>query len=128
MWKASFAALHWTSACGSASARPGTGDTAAAPGPPARSPAAAARADWALAPPKHILNAPTKLMKSEGYGSGYAYDHDQEEAFSGQDYFPEELERHEFYRPTGRGFEKELARRLEYWAELRAKRKAANQD
>lgn len=81
-----------------------------------------------LAPPKHILNAPTKLMKSEGYGSGYAYDHDQEEAFSGQDYFPEALERHEFYRPTGRGFEKELARRLDGWAELRAKRKAADRD
>ncbi len=87
-----------------------------------------AREAGSLAPPKHILNAPTKLMKSEGYGSGYAYDHDQEQAFSGQDYFPEELERHEFYRPTGRGFEKELARRLDYWAELRAKRKAADGD
>ena len=85
-----------------------------------------AREAGSLAPPKHILNAPTKLMKTEGYGSGYAYDHDQEEAFSGQDYFPEELERHEFYRPTRRGFEKELARRLDFWAELRAKRKAAH--
>jgi putative ATPase len=72
-----------------------------------------------LLPPKHILNAPTNLMKSEGYGRGYAYDHDQEEAFSGQDYFPEALGRQTFYDPPERGFEREIRKRLEYWAKLR---------
>jgi putative ATPase len=72
-----------------------------------------------LLPPKHILNAPTNLMKSEGYGRGYAYDHDQEEAFSGQDYFPEALSRQTFYDPPERGFEREIRKRLEYWAKLR---------
>ena len=66
-----------------------------------------------------ILNAPTNLMKSEGYGRGYAYDHDQEEAFSGQDYFPEELGRQTFYDPPERGFEREIRKRLDYWAKLR---------
>jgi len=75
-----------------------------------------------LLPPKHILNAPTKLMKSEGYGAGYAYDHDAEEAFSGQDYFPEALGRHQFYDPPERGFEREIRKRLEYWAKLRRER------
>ena len=59
-------------------------------------------------PPKHILNAPTKLMQSEGYGSGYDYDHDAPDAFSGQDYFPEELGRQKFYDPVERGFEREI--------------------
>jgi putative ATPase len=72
-----------------------------------------------LLPPKHILNAPTRLMKQEGYGRGYAYDHDAEDAFSGQDYFPEALGRHTFYDPPDRGFERELRKRLEYWAKLR---------
>ena len=72
-----------------------------------------------LLPPKHILNAPTKLMQSEGYGRGYAYDHDAEEAFSGQDYFPEELGRQKLYDPPERGFEREIRKRLEYWAKLR---------
>jgi putative ATPase len=72
-----------------------------------------------LLPPKHILNAPTNLMKSEGYGRGYAYDHDEEEAFSGQDYFPEALGRQTFYDPPERGFEREIRKRLEYWAKLR---------
>src|SRR5689334_8255404 len=72
-----------------------------------------------LLPPKHILNAPTNLMKSEGYGRGYAYDHDAEEAFSGQDYFPEALGRQQFYDPPDRGFEREIRKRLEYWAKLR---------
>jgi putative ATPase len=72
-----------------------------------------------LLPPKHILNAPTNLMKSEGYGRGYAYDHDAEEAFSGQDYFPEELGRQKFYDPPERGFEREIRKRLDYWAKLR---------
>jgi putative ATPase len=75
-----------------------------------------------LLPPKHILNAPTTLMKSEGYGRGYAYDHDAEEAFSGQDYFPEELGRQQFYDPPERGFEREIRKRLEYWAKLRNER------
>jgi putative ATPase len=75
-----------------------------------------------LLPPKHILNAPTKLMKTEGYGSGYEYDHDSAEAFSGQDYFPEALGRHQFYDPPERGFEREIRKRLEYWAKLRRER------
>jgi putative ATPase len=72
-----------------------------------------------LLPPKHILNAPTRLMKEEGYGRGYAYDHDAEEAFSGQSYFPEALARRQFYDPPDRGFEREIRKRLEYWAKLR---------
>jgi putative ATPase len=72
-----------------------------------------------LLPPKHILNAPTKLMKGEGYGAGYEYDHDAPEAFSGQDYFPEALGRQRFYDPPERGFEREIRKRLEYWAKLR---------
>jgi len=75
-----------------------------------------------LLPPKHILNAPTKLMQSEGYGSGYEYDHDSAEAFSGQDYFPEQLGRRQFYDPPDRGFEREIRKRLEYWAKLRRER------
>ncbi|HEX4043168.1 MAG TPA: replication-associated recombination protein A [Xanthobacteraceae bacterium] len=75
-----------------------------------------------LLPPKHILNAPTKLMKTEGYGSGYEYDHDAAEAFSGQDYFPEQLSRRQFYDPPERGFEREIRKRLEYWAKLRRER------
>jgi putative ATPase len=83
----------------------------------------AAREHGSLSPPKHILNAPTKLMQSEGYGSGYAYDHDTEEGFSGQDYFPEELDtRPQYYDPPERGFEREIRKRLAYWAELRTKR------
>ncbi|MGO9544606.1 MAG: replication-associated recombination protein A [Rhodomicrobium sp.] len=72
-----------------------------------------------LAPPKHILNAPTKLMREEGYGAGYVYDHATEEGVSGQNYFPDELERQQFYRPGGRGYEAEIKARLEAWAELR---------
>src|SRR5271166_739099 len=75
-----------------------------------------------LLPPKHILNAPTGLMKTEGYGSGYEYDHDAPEAFSGQDYFPERLGRHKFYDPPERGFEREIKKRLEYWERLRRER------
>jgi putative ATPase len=78
-----------------------------------------------LLPPKHILNAPTKLMKSEGYGSGYEYDHESPEAFSGQDYFPEALGRRQFYDPPERGFEREIRKRLEYWARLRRERGGA---
>ncbi|MDW4500457.1 replication-associated recombination protein A [Sulfitobacter sp. D35] len=73
-------------------------------------------------PPKHILNAPTGLMKDQGYGAGYAYDHDAEDAFSGQNYFPEAMTRREFYKPVERGFERDLKKRLDYFARLRAKR------
>ncbi len=76
-----------------------------------------------LVPPKHILNAPTKLMKEEGYSEGYEYDHDSEDAFSGQDYFPEKLGRQQFYRPVERGFEREIRKRMEYWAKLRVAKK-----
>jgi putative ATPase len=82
----------------------------------------AAKEGGSLLPPKHILNAPTNLMKSEGYGRGYAYDHDQEEAFSGQDYFPDAMGRRQFYDPPERGFEREISKRLEYWAKLRKER------
>ena len=82
----------------------------------------AAKEGGSLLPPKHILNSPTKLMKSEGYGSGYEYDHDAPEAFSGQDYFPEALGRQTFYDPPDRGFEREIRRRLDYWAKLRKER------
>jgi putative ATPase len=75
-----------------------------------------------LLPPKHILNAPTKLMKTEGYGRGYAYDHDQDEAFSGQNYFPDALPRQQFYNPVERGFEREIRKRLDYWDKLRKER------
>ncbi|MFL5041500.1 MAG: replication-associated recombination protein A [Xanthobacteraceae bacterium] len=75
-----------------------------------------------LLPPKHILNAPTRLMKQEGYGSGYEYDHAAPEAFSGQDYFPDALGRQTFYDPPDRGFEREIRKRLDYWAKLRRER------
>jgi len=71
-------------------------------------------------PPKVILNAPTRLMKGEGYGAGYIYDHDTPEAFSGQDYFPEKLGRQKFYNPVERGFERDLKKRLDYFERLRA--------
>jgi len=75
-----------------------------------------------LAPPKHILNAPTKLMKQEGYGRGYAYDHNEDEAFSGQNYFPDGMKRKSFYAPTSFGYERELKERLDRFAKLRAER------
>ncbi|MBM3515955.1 MAG: replication-associated recombination protein A, partial [Alphaproteobacteria bacterium] len=80
----------------------------------------AARATGSLAPPKHILNAPTKLMKNLGYGSGYQYDHNAEDGFSGQNYFPDGMARRAFYEPADRGFEREVKKRLDYWAKLRA--------
>ena len=83
---------------------------------------AAARDTGSLAPPKHILNAPTKLMKDIGYGTGYAYDHDTEDGFSGQDYFPESMKRPVYYMPPERGFERELKKRIDYFVKLRAKR------
>ncbi|RAU21275.1 AAA family ATPase [Paramagnetospirillum kuznetsovii] len=75
-----------------------------------------------LMPPKHILNAPTKLMKEIGYGKGYQYDHDDPDGFSGQNYFPDEMPRQRFYRPVERGFERDVGKRLEYWDKLRARK------
>ena len=83
-----------------------------------------ARDTGSLMPPQNILNAPTKLMKDIGYGKGYAYDHDAEEGFSGDNYWPEEMEPQSFYRPANRGFEKRIAERIAWWEELRAKRNA----
>ena len=78
-----------------------------------------AKADGSLMPPKHILNAPTSMMKDLGYGDGYQYDPNTEDGFSGQDYFPDEMERLNFYQPVERGFEREIIKRLEYWNKLR---------
>lgn len=78
-----------------------------------------AKETGSVAPPAHILNAPTGLMKELGYGEGYVYDHDTPEGFSGQNYFPDDMPRRNFYRPVERGFEREIAKRLAYWAKLR---------
>jgi putative ATPase len=83
---------------------------------------AAARETGSHPPPKHILNAPTRMMKDLGFGAGYAYDHDAEDGFSGQDYFPETMKRPVWYLPPERGFERELKKRIDYFAKLRAKR------
>ena len=82
----------------------------------------AAKQFGSLMPPMHILNAPTKMMKELGYSAGYQYDHDTAEGFSGQNYFPDDMERQRFYNPPERGFEREINKRLEYWAKLRARR------
>ncbi len=82
----------------------------------------AARETGSVMPPKIILNAPTKMMKEQEYGAGYKYDHDQPDAFSGQNYFPDEMGRQQFYDPPDRGFEREIRKRLAWWAELREKR------
>ncbi len=84
----------------------------------------AAKSTGSEPPPKHILNAPTRLMKDQGYGKGYAYDHDAEDGFSGQDYFPDGMERATYFQPVERGFERELKRRLDYFAKLRARRQS----
>ena len=81
-----------------------------------------AKEHGSLMPPKVILNAPTKLMKDEGYGTGYKYDHDEPDGFSGQNYFPDALGRVALYRPVERGFERNIKKRLEYWAKLRQER------
>lgn len=81
-----------------------------------------ARHNGSLLPPKHILNAPTKLMKEQGYKDGYLYDHDQPDGFSGQDYFPQGMGRQKFYDPVERGFERDIIKRLEYWDKLRRER------
>ena len=83
---------------------------------------ASARQTGSAPPPKHILNAPTSMMKEQGYGAGYAYDHDAEDGFSGQNYFPDGMARPDFYQPVERGFERDLKKRLEYFTRLRSKR------
>ncbi|SDG48531.1 Recombination protein MgsA [Limimonas halophila] len=85
----------------------------------------AAKEHGSLMPPAHILNAPTKLMRDLGYGAGYEYDHNAAEGFSGQDYFPEGMDRREFYRPPERGFEREVRKRLAYWARLRQEKQGS---
>lgn len=87
---------------------------------------AAARQTGSEPPPKHILNAPTRLMKEQGYGTGYEYDHSAEDAFSGQNYFPDGMKRGIYYLPVDRGFERDLKKRVDYFAGLRAKRNKAN--
>lgn len=86
----------------------------------------AARETGSLMPPKHILNAPTKLMKQLGYSDGYQYDHDAEEGFSGQNYFPDGMARQRFYQPVERGFERDLMKRLEYWDRLRQRKQGSD--
>lgn len=83
----------------------------------------AAKETGSLMPPKHILNAPTSMMKDMGYGADYNYDHNAEDGFSGQDYFPEGIERQTFYQPVERGFEREISKRLDYWHKLRTQRR-----
>lgn len=87
-----------------------------------------ARDTGSLTPPAHILNAPTKLMKDIGYGQGYAYDHDQEDGFSGQNYFPDGMRRQQFYDPVERGFERDLRKRVDYFAKLRRERQKRTLD
>jgi putative ATPase len=82
-----------------------------------------ARDTGSLMPPQNILNAPTKLMKDIGYGKGYAYDHDQEDGFSGDNYWPDEMSPQAFYTPAPRGFEAKIAERLAYWDKLREERR-----
>ena len=87
-----------------------------------------ARDTGSLMPPMHILNAPTKLMKNVGYGKGYAYDHDADEGFSGQNYWPEEMEPQQFYQPTDRGFEARVKERLDYWQQRRQQLQQSEED
>jgi len=86
----------------------------------------AAKETGSLSPPKHILNAATGLMKDLGYGDGYQYDHNTDDGFSGQDYFPADIDRIEFYVPTDRGFEREVKKRLDYWNKLRERAASDN--
>lgn len=86
-----------------------------------------AKEHGSIMPPKTILNAPTKLMREEGYGEGYAYDHDAPDAFSGQNYWPEKIGRKKLYNPPERGFEREIAKRLDYWAKLRKERESGRE-
>ncbi len=87
----------------------------------------AAKEFGSLMPPKHILNAPTRLMRDLGYGDGYVYDHKTEDGFSGQNYFPDEMDRQRFYTPADRGFEREIAKRLDYWKKLRDAKAGENE-
>jgi putative ATPase len=87
-----------------------------------------AKETGSLMPPANILNAPTKLMKDIGYGKGYAYDHDTDAGFSGDNYWPDEMRPQAFYEPTGRGFEAKIAERIAYWSELRSKLSQPNDD
>jgi len=87
-----------------------------------------AKESGSLATPKHILNAPTRLMKDLGYGKGYNYDHNTAEGFSGQNYFPDGMARQRFYQPVERGFEREILKRIEYWDRLRAKKALGDAD
>lgn len=89
---------------------------------------AAARKTGSAMPPKHILNAPTRLMEEQGYGKGYDYDHNAEDGFSGQNYFPDGMQRPDFYQPVERGFERDLRKRLEYFEKLRSKRASSRED
>ena len=82
-----------------------------------------AKSTGSAMPPKHILNAPTSMMKDQGYGEGYAYDHDAEDGFSGANYFPDTMSRARFYEPKERGFERELRKRVDWFDGLRKKRK-----
>lgn len=91
-----------------------------------KSSARSAKETGSLSPPMHILNAPTKLMGELGYGAGYAYDHDSADGFSGQNYFPDGMPRQSYYRPVERGFERDIAKRLEWWAKKRAERAGEN--
>jgi putative ATPase len=84
----------------------------------------AAAATGSAPPPAHILNAPTTLMKKQGFGAGYAYDHDAQDGFSGQNYFPDGMARPDFYQPVDRGFERDLKKRVDYFDKLRAKRRS----
>lgn len=83
-----------------------------------------AKKTGSLMPPKHAMNAPTKLMKKQGYSIGYQYDHNTAEGFSGQSYFPDDVPRQNFYQPVARGFERDIQKRLEYWAKLRKEKEA----
>ena len=85
----------------------------------------AAKATGSLMPPQHSLNAPTALMKKQGYGAGYAYDHDSAEGFSGQNHFPDGMKRGAYYTPIERGFERELRKRLDHFVKLRRQRRQA---
>jgi putative ATPase len=87
---------------------------------------AAAKATGSAPPPMHILNAPTRMMQEQGFGAGYAYDHDEPEAFSGQDYFPEGMNRERFYFPVERGFERDMRKRIDFFLKLRAQRQDDN--
>jgi putative ATPase len=88
----------------------------------------AARRDEAEAEPLHLRNAPTRLMKQLEYGKGYQFAHDAPEAVTGMDCLPPALQGRQFYRPTDRGFEKEIARRLEGWREIKRKRRTSNEE